>query len=52
MPYMLVVSPLRSLAIKKSNEMQVCKNDNREKLDFALNNIFKINLFTSIYTLL
>lgn len=51
-PHVPAVSLHLSIASKKPNEMQVCGSDSRDKLNFAVNNIFKRNSFASIYTLL
>lgn len=51
-PRVPAVSLHLSIASKKPNEMQVCGSDSRDKLNFAVNNIFKRNSFASIFTLL
>ena len=48
-PRVPAVSLHLSIASKKPNEMQVCGSDSRDKLNFAVNNIFKRNSFASIF---
>ena len=49
-PLVPAVSLHPSTASKKPNEVQVCGSVSRDKLKFAVNNIFKRNSFASIYT--
>lgn len=52
LPRLLCFFQSASVALKKRNEVQVCGNDNRDKLEFALRNTDKRNSFASMNTLL
>lgn len=52
LPRLLCFLQSASVALKKRNEVQVCGNDNRDKLEFALRNTDKRNSFASMNTLL